>query len=399
MQIDFTDRALYVDWIDEIADAMRNPSVRYIFLKWWAWAGKSYAVVQLLIQEMLDGVRVGIFRKVSRTLKASCLQLMKDVVSDFGLGKYVECKESKDIITPSWLGMMFWMDDPEKIKSIASFDWFWIEETTELTFEDFTQLDLRLRWWKNHKIICSFNPVSSRHRLKKEIYDKPSLWENAVWIEKTARDNRFVWEEYLRALNELRYKNEAKWRIYALNEWWEWTKWSVFPQYNIFSHDIKPDSIGLDFWFNDPNALTYISIEDKGEKKDIYIQEKIYSTGQTSQDLIDEMDNIGVPKDVLIIADSARPEMIADISKAWYRIQGVKKYKNSKNEQIDNVKQYNIYINWPHIVEEFAEYSWVTDKKTWESLDIPEDGNDHVIDSALYGATYFKRGKVMALFW
>ena len=40
---------------------------------------------------------------------------------------------------------MFGLDDPEKIKSIAGIDWIWIEEATELTYEDFGQLDLRLR--------------------------------------------------------------------------------------------------------------------------------------------------------------------------------------------------------------------------------------------------------------
>ena len=37
------------------------------------------------------------------------------------------------------------IDDPEKIKSIDGITSIWIEEASELTLEDFTQLDLRLR--------------------------------------------------------------------------------------------------------------------------------------------------------------------------------------------------------------------------------------------------------------
>jgi phage terminase large subunit len=37
------------------------------------------------------------------------------------------------------------LDDEEKIKSLANFDWFRVEEATEITMDDFTQLDLRLR--------------------------------------------------------------------------------------------------------------------------------------------------------------------------------------------------------------------------------------------------------------
>ena len=31
--IDFSDEALYVDWITEITEALYDPNVRYIFLK------------------------------------------------------------------------------------------------------------------------------------------------------------------------------------------------------------------------------------------------------------------------------------------------------------------------------------------------------------------------------
>jgi len=422
MIIDFDDETLYVDRIQEIVEAMDDPKIRYIFLKGWAGAGKSYAVMQLIIQEILDWLRVWFFRKVSRTLKASCLQLAKDVIKDFGVWDYITCKENKDIIADKGFAMMFGLDDAEKIKSIAQFDVFVVEEMTEITYEEFTQLDLRLRGGSNHKIIWIFNPVSARHRLKKEIYDKKKLRKNAIWIEKTARDNKFVWQDYLDSLDALKYKNKAKWKIYAMNEWWEWNKGSIFPSYEIFEHDIKPHVIGLDFGFNDPNAMTYLRIEDIAystitpndnetvevdqkttqatpkPRKRLYIQEIIFSTGQTSQDLIREMEAKDVPKDTLIIADSARPEMIADIKKAGYRIKWVKKYKNSKNEQIDNIKQYDIYINGAHLVEEVAEYSRMLDKKTQVSLDVPEDWNDHCIDSALYGATKFKRWTVTALF-
>ena len=293
---------------------------------------------------------------------------------------------------------MFGLDDPEKIKSIANFDWFRIEEATELTYDDFTQLDLRLRWWHNHKIICTFNPVSAKSRLKTEIEDKPDLRTNAVWISKTARDNKFVDEHYLQALDSLKEKNEAKRKIYAQNLWGEWMKWMIYPQYSIFEKDITPDVMGLDFGFNDPNALTYLKVVDDWPKKKLYIQEKIYTTWQTSQDLIQEMEKINVPKNVLIIADSARPEMIADIRKAWYTIRWVDKYKNSKQDQIDHVKSYEIYINWPNILKEVSTYCWKLDKKTNEPLDVPEDWDDHLCDSFAYGATHFKKDGIVALF-
>lgn len=102
-----------------------------------------------MIQNILDGVRIGCFRKVGNTLRASVFQLLKDIATDWSLvPNLIEVKEThKELraIHSEGFVNMFGLDDPEKIKSLANYDWFRIEETTELTYDDFTQLDLRLR--------------------------------------------------------------------------------------------------------------------------------------------------------------------------------------------------------------------------------------------------------------
>lgn len=53
------------------------------------------------------------------------------------------------------------LDDSEKIKSITGITDCWVEESTELTSEDFDQLTLRVREKvDNSQFFCSFNPVS-----------------------------------------------------------------------------------------------------------------------------------------------------------------------------------------------------------------------------------------------
>lgn len=391
-EVDFTDADLYVDWIEEITEALYDQDIRYIFLKWGAGAGKSYSMAQLIIQNVLDWVRIWWFRKVANSLKSSMFQLSKDVISDWSISDLFEIRSSvKEIEAKHGVGLlnMFGLDDSEKIKSIANYDWFWLEETTEFTYDDFTQLDLRLRWWTNQKIICTFNPISSRHWLKTAIYDKH--WDNAVWIMKTAWDNKFVGEQYLKLLDELKFKNEKKYKIYALNQWGDALEWAVFPDYFTFQHDIEPEVMGLDFWWNDPNALTYLKREDvQWEKKRLYIQEKVFKREQTADDLIAEMGRIWVPKNILILADSARPEMIAAIKQAWYRIEWVKKYWWCKADFVQNMKQYEIYLNWDNCVREFSWYMWKKDKD-WKVDDVPEDGDDHTVDWSLYWCTHFSK--------
>lgn len=391
---------MYVDWVFEVTEALYNPEIRYIFLKWWSGAGKSYLIAQLMIQLIIWGTRIGFFRKVSATLKMSCQQLLKDVKSDWNLNDdIITIKENKQVLSDAWMWAMFGLDDEEKIKSLANFDMIRMEEATEFTFDDFTQLDLRLRWWKNHKIICTFNPVTSKSRLKTEIEDHPEKRKDSVRISKTAWDNRFVWAKYLESLEKLKEKNEQKYKIYALNLRGESSEWNVYKNYSLFTESIDvPDVIWLDFWYNDPNVMVYLKVKDVWEKKDLYAEEIICSTWQTSQDLIAEMIRKKVPKNVLIIADWARPEMIMDIRKAGYTITSVKKYKASKTDQINHILTFNLHLKWPNITNEVATYSWKKLRWTNEYIDTPEDWDDHCMDALAYWGTHYKRDEVLALF-
>jgi len=291
---------------------------------------------------------------------------------------------------------MFGLDDEEKIKSLANFDWFRVEETTEITIDDFSQLDLRLRGWNNHKIICTFNPISSRHRLKTQVEDKKR--HDAKRIYKTARDNKFIDERYLKNLEAMKEKNEAKYKIYALNQWGEAVDWLVYQQYTTFTSDIYPEVIGLDFWRNDPTAMVYLRREDvEGSKKRLYVQEKIYASELSSSDIVALLNRYEVPKNVLIIADSARPEMISDIKRAGYHILWVDKYAGSVKDQIANVQEYDIYVNGHNLEREIATYMRKKDKNG-QAMDVPEDGDDHLCDWTRYACTFFKKSKARATF-
>lgn len=92
--IDFTNESLYVDWYSEFTDALYNPEIRYVFLKWWAGAGKSYLIAQILVQNILDWIRIAAFRKVRSSLRASCFQLMKDIALGRDLEEDIDIRES-----------------------------------------------------------------------------------------------------------------------------------------------------------------------------------------------------------------------------------------------------------------------------------------------------------------
>jgi hypothetical protein len=63
-------------------------------------------------------------------------------------------------------------------------------------------------------------------------------------------------------------------------------------EYSVFDYDIDPDVIGLDFGYNDPTSLVYVKEADIADKKDLYIQEMLYRTQMTGNDIVNEMNAI-----------------------------------------------------------------------------------------------------------
>lgn len=89
-----------------------------------------------------------VVRKVARTLKDSCFQMVLDTLSHFQLTS--SCRINNTTLTielPNGSIFLFkGIDDGgEKIKSIAGITDIIIEEATEITQDEFSQLDLRLR--------------------------------------------------------------------------------------------------------------------------------------------------------------------------------------------------------------------------------------------------------------
>ena len=155
-----------------------------------------------------------------------------------------------------------WMDDPEKIKSVSWVNRLWIEEATELTKEDFNQLDLRLRGLKQQQITLSFNPIDANHWLNTDFWTKQSKREKeATFLKTTFLNNRFVWGKYKEVFERLKEQNPDYYKIYALWEWWtrEGLVFEKQPKIINLPKEAKLLGYWLDFWFtNDPTSLVGI---------------------------------------------------------------------------------------------------------------------------------------------
>lgn len=375
-------------------DQVRNYDTRINVYYGGAGSGKSYFVVQKIILKCLGDVRkVLVVRKVGATIKDSIWSLFLELLTRDGMSAVISAVNKSDLTITLVNGsaLIFkGLDDKEKLKSINGITDIVIEEATELSAEDFTQLNLRLRSKKPHnQIHMMFNPVSKANWVYKYFFENGAP-ENAIVIQTTYTDNTHLPQEYVDELERLKNTNPAYYRIYALGEFATLDK-LVFP--NVETRLINPDEVtdywkwvGMDFGYtNDPTAITWGYYDAVGKR--IYITGEYGKTGMTNDDIAATLENLGLAKE-RIVADSAEPKSIAELKRAGIKrvIPSVKGHDSVKNG-IDKLQRCDIIIDerCTQTREEFENYTWKKDKKSGEYINEPIDEYNHHIDSIRYG--------------
>lgn len=367
---------------------------RYQVLWGGAGSGKSHIVARKILYRLLKESHVKhnflIIRKVDRTIKRSVFTLMRNIISIWGLTKDFDINLTDKTITyiPTGAQIMFsGLDDVEKLKSIEGVTSIWVEEATELTQEDFEQLDLRLRG--NHgavkQIILTFNPISEQHWIKKVFFDDPI--EGVFTLHTTYLDNHFIDDEYKMVMENKKKTNPRYYNIYALGNWGT-AEGLVFN--NATDRLIREEEIkglecvqGLDFGYtNDPTAFhqSYVDLA----KKRIYVYDGFYQKGMTNAEIADAIKAMYAHKHKTT-ADSAEPKSIDYIKGKGVRIEGAAKGRDSVNAGIDFLSEFEIIVN-AHLIEfmvEFQNYSWALDKEG-KATNKPTDEFNHFIDALRY---------------
>ena len=222
--------------------------LRYAVLVGGAGSGKSFTAAQKLLGRLLteEGARFLVVRKVGATLKRSVFQLCKDLISQMELSAHFKVSVTdRRIECPETGGMLLFtgIDDPEKIKSIQGISSIWVEEATELTADDFRQLELRLRGdtpgYKQITLTC--NPVSDQSWVFTR-FCAPELPKNPnlLHIHSTAFDNPFIDKDYLEMLTGSMRDDENYYRIYTEGHWGTEKKTDLFYKHFDLREHLAP---------------------------------------------------------------------------------------------------------------------------------------------------------------
>jgi phage terminase large subunit len=359
-------------------DALNNPDIRFMINQGGSRSSKTYSLCQMVIVYCLTnpGKLVSIIRKTFPTLRGTVMRDFFEVMRDLELyDERAHHKTEQMYNFPNGSQVEFFgADNGQKLRGRKR-DVLWINESNELSFEEFTQLNMRT----TEKLIFDFNPSENFHWL----YDLISRPE-AILIHSTYKDNPFLGEAQIKEIENLIMYDESYYKIYALGEKGS-GKTTIYTHWKYYEHlpEVKETFYGFDPGFNHPSSLVEVNIIDNTA----YVKEIIYKSGLTVSDLIREMDELKISKSKDIICDTARPEIIEDLRRKGYNAKNA--IKNVK-EGIDSVKSTEVFIQKEslNILKEIAAYKWKSNGDL--VLDEPVKVYDDAMDAMRYAIHYWK---------
>ena len=337
-------------------------------------SGKTYAILQWLIvralQERLD---ITVVRRTVPSLKRSVIKDFKDILTNLGVWETERYNISDRIFsfgngsTLSFINT----DDPEKLRGVKS-DVLFIDEASEIDEESYFQLSIRC----TGNIVLAYNPtVSPYHWLREQ--------DDVERFVTTYKDNPYLPQEMVKAIEDLEHKNPKYWAIYGKGEFAPNDR-AIFTFQIVDENPIEElIAFGLDFGFsNDPTAMC--AVHKKGDM--LYVRELLYEKGMVTKDIIDKLDKLNVGN-TEIWADSAEPRLIEELYRAGFNIKPVKKGPDSIRFGIGVLQNYGICVprSSQNLINELYSYQWSVDKYGI-ALDKPEGGLDHLIDAMRYVA-------------
>lgn len=220
---------------------------------------------------------------------------------------------------------------------------------------------------------------------------------DASFLKLTYKDNECIPPSVYSELMTRKAKAEAEDKTGNRGYWWNWwqvyglgeigsLQEAVYPRWEVLHK--KPERFtqfvyGLDFGYQHPTALVKVWFwEDE-----LFIEEVLYMSGLTSGQLVEQMNKRGVDKTVEILADHARPEMIADLQDAGFYVlpadKAVEKGINFINEQ-----KVFVHRDAVNVQTENRKYKRkVVNGAITEAID---KKHDDAMDAIRYAGTYIK---------
>jgi len=335
-------------------------------------SSKTFSVLQLIYLIQVKKKTPYLFSVVSETMP----HLRKGAINDFKTilesdnlfdDNHWNKTESTYYVQPKNRIEFFSADIPGKVHGPARNGLF-INECQNMSYDTVRQLIQRT----DGTVFLDYNPTHDFWM------DKILSRSDAIEIHSTYKDNDELPASLVKEI-EMNINDAEWWQVYGLGMTGK-REGLIYPTFELVDEMPVCDySIGLDFGFNHPTALTKIGLFNNC----IYIEELLYRSGLLPSDIASFCkDNVKG----IVYADSARPESIEEIRRHGVNILPAFKGSGSVLQQISFIKKYPIKITKRSVntINELRNYRWVRDKNN-KSLDEPVKINDDAMDSFRYG--------------
>lgn len=363
------------------------------FEVWYGGAGssKSYTICQkIIIRCCSEPITVLVCRRYGSTLRNTCFSLFKEILTKWELTPYVKIRETDFTISfPNGSKViMMGLDEETKLLSLNNIGTIWIEEVYEVSRDMVEQLNLRMRAnVENQQIIMSYNPISKQHWLYDFVEVNPPA--DMLKIHSTFKDNPFLSQEYIDALEDMKVRNPRKARIYYYGEYGVDTEGLVITNWRVENFDemelakTLQHRCGMDMGWIDKSAIID-TLYDK-ENHTIYVFNEFYKSGQQLTELAAAIKEMNLQKANLYV-DSAEPRAIQFFKNEGINAKPSMKGKDSVKAGLMFLQDNTIIVkpNCINFITELENFAYIKDKNTGEYTENTTHEWSHAIDACRY---------------
>lgn len=374
-------------------------------------SASRYAVSQLLSKEYTRGA---IMRATHADIRASCWNEIVDRLKEQDITEGFKLTDNEMFIERGQNSLRahgFRASSGSltaRLKSLAGYNFVWIEEAEEIGEDEFRTLDDTLRTTKGRiRIILSLNTPSKNHWLIKKWFDLtphteakgfyiPTLKKdvnNAIYIGGTYRENK----------DNLNFQTIQQYERYKTDKpayYWQmieglspevvmgriYTGWKEIDE---IPHEARLIGYGLDFGYDpDPACILGVYFYNGG----YILDENLYATHLFNEHLA--MTLQGLPK-APVVADNAENKSIAELQSKGLNVIPCEKGKDSVIFGIKHVQGLRISYTKRsnNIKREYENYAWKRRKDAVEENDHMgmEDPacDNHAMSATRYFLTMF----------
>jgi phage terminase large subunit len=278
------------------------------------------------------------------------------------------------------------------LKSLKGFNCLIVDEAEEMPSQkDFEKIQLSIRHPDKPNIsILILNPATKEHWIYKKYFEERGISggfngvkDNVCYIHTSYLDCiEHVPKNIISEFDRMKARRLQEYNNVVLGGWLDKAEGVVYSDWSDGTFDDSlPYVYGLDFGFSpDPTAMVKVAIDNN--KKIVYVQEEIYKTELSTNDIEKIVKSCVGNKNDLVVADCAEKRLINDLRNTGINITKCKKGAGSIKKGIKDILSYTVIVcgESSNLRKELNNYVW-NDKKAG----VPIDDFNHLLDALRYG--------------